>query len=352
MTGRRTRLSLLGCLLFVTLVMGLTAVPLHEFLYFRILLGLIVLAALWAWAKEVRQAPLLRLVAHGGFVCFVAASLASLPTKRQVTVVAYPDIPVNFGMTGHSQQLLPFALTLRTFSDEGGYASALSLGGHDDTVRVNHPVSHDGWKIYQMGGDATTGQSTLLCVHDAWERVRAISLWLILVAGALAALARPLKRGMWQAAVVVLIFGVYAYVVILRPRLFHTTVPVLQSAWFVPHVTVYILAYAVMTVATLRSLFGATPPRGLVRMGWGLLTMGMVMGALWAKESWGDFWGWDPKETWALATWLAYLIYLHGGAEAKRWQERLLLVFAFLLLQMCWWGVNYLPAASHSVHVY
>ena len=41
------------------------------------------------------------------------------------------------------------------------------------------------------------------------------------------------------------------------------------------------------------------------------MTLGMLMGALWAKEAWGHYWSWDPKETWAAITWLAYLVYVH-----------------------------------------
>lgn len=92
----------------------------------------------------------------------------------------------------------------------------------------------------------------------------------------------------------------------------------------------------------------------LVRIGWGFLTLGIVMGALWAKQAWGDFWTWDPKETWAAATWASYLLYLHARPSLK--DDRYgfaLLIFSFILLQICWWGVNYLPSAKgFSVHTY
>lgn len=94
-------------------------------------------------------------------------------------------------------------------------------------------------------------------------------------------------------------------------------------------------------------------------MGWGFITMGIVMGALWAKQAWGDYWTWDPKETWAAATWLSYLLYMHlrqgQGQEPDKTLRRTLalLIFSFILLQMCWWGVNYLPSAQgFSLHTY
>lgn len=141
--------------------------------------------------------------------------------------------------------------------------------------------------------------------------------------------------------------------------------PALQSVWFVPHVIVYMFAYAMMGAVTLFALYlwlrkrEATAEElgvcdNLVRIGWAFLTLGMIMGALWAKQAWGDYWTWDPKETWAAATWLSYLLYLHLRPHLKDNNIAFaLLCFSFLLLQMCWYGINYLPSAQGaSVHVY
>ena len=142
--------------------------------------------------------------------------------------------------------------------------------------------------------------------------------------------------------------------------------PALQSVWFVPHVIVYMFAYAMMGAVTLFALYlwfrrskqPSTEELGvcdnLVRIGWAFLTLGMVMGALWAKQAWGDYWTWDPKETWAAATWLSYLLYLHLRPHIKDNNVTFaLIIFSFLLLQMCWYGINFLPSAQGmSVHTY
>jgi Cytochrome c biogenesis factor len=86
----------------------------------------------------------------------------------------------------------------------------------------------------------------------------------------------------------------------------------------------------------------------LVYVGLAFLTIGMLFGALWAKEAWGHYWSWDPKETWAAITWLAYLIYVHYR-QLQLHRERLalwIIIISFVLLQMCWWGINYLPSAQ------
>ena len=146
-----------------------------------------------------------------------------------------------------------------------------------------------------------------------------------------------------------------------------TLMPALQSPWFAPHVIVYMFAYAVLGAATVMAIyllffkkdaiadeeFDITD--NLVYVGLAFLTIGMLFGALWAKEAWGHYWSWDPKETWAAITWLAYLVYVHYR-QLPRHHERLalwMLIGSFVLLQMCWWGINYLPSAQgSSVHTY
>jgi ABC-type transport system involved in cytochrome c biogenesis permease subunit len=144
-----------------------------------------------------------------------------------------------------------------------------------------------------------------------------------------------------------------------------TLMPALQSPWFAPHVIVYMFAYAVLGAATVLAVFLLFKKKSLtsemdiadnlVYVGLAFLTIGMLFGAMWAKEAWGHYWSWDPKETWAAITWLAYLIYVHYR-QLPRHKERLALwslIISFALLQMCWWGINYLPSAQgSSVHTY
>jgi ABC-type transport system involved in cytochrome c biogenesis permease subunit len=146
-----------------------------------------------------------------------------------------------------------------------------------------------------------------------------------------------------------------------------TLMPALQSPWFVPHVVVYILGYALLGVSTLVSVYGLYQhyfgtfetkvillADNLVYLGFSFLTCGLLFGALWAKQAWGHYWTWDPKETWAFLTWLGYLLYIH-----MRWQHPKkislslwILSLSFLLLMVAWFGINYLPSAQNSVHVY
>ena len=139
--------------------------------------------------------------------------------------------------------------------------------------------------------------------------------------------------------------------------------PALQSPWFAPHVIVYMFSYAMLGAAVLVALWMLAKKSecemamadDLVNVGLAFITIGMLFGAVWAKDAWGHYWSWDPKETWAAATWLLYVVYLHlrHACPAKKRQALALLIVAFVCLQMCWWGINYLPSAQgNSIHTY
>ena len=99
--------------------------------------------------------------------------------------------------------------------------------------------------------------------------------------------------------------------------------PALQSPWFTPHVIVYMFAYAMLGAATVMAVYLLWfKKKGIERhemalcdnltyVGLAFMTLGMLSGAVWAKAAWGHYWAWDPKETWAAATWFSYLAYIH-----------------------------------------
>lgn len=168
---------------------------------------------------------------------------------------------------------------------------------------------------------------------------------------------------------------VFVCVNLFKPEIHSTTLmPALQSPWFAPHVIVYMFCYALFGAATCVALFLLVKKKNslsqtegndsamalvdnLVSVGLSFMTIGMLFGALWAKEAWGTYWSWDPKETWAAITWLCYLVYihcrLHKQSSARKKFCLSFLIFSFICLQMCWWGINYLPSAQgKSIHTY
>lgn len=172
----------------------------------------------------------------------------------------------------------------------------------------------------------------------------------------------------WIFSFTTLLATVFVLINILKPEIHSKNLmPALQSPWFAPHVIVYMMAYALLGAAFAMSVYliffgrknsisGYMPMvDNMVHVGYAFLTFGILMGAVWAKAAWGHYWSWDPKETWAAVTWFAYLGYIHYRLSHSC-DDRLalvMLIINFCLLQMCWWGINYLPSAQgSSIHTY
>lgn len=151
----------------------------------------------------------------------------------------------------------------------------------------------------------------------------------------------------------------------------NTLVPVLKSPWLMFHVAVIVAAYGFFGISFLLgitnlSLMAFTKNSLVVTyrikelsiinnlsllVGLALMTAGTFLGAVWANESWGRYWGWDPKETWALITVVVYAIVTHLHMVRKwnnPWIFNLLSVLAFSSVLMTFLGVNYFLSGMHS----
>jgi cytochrome c-type biogenesis protein CcsB len=154
-------------------------------------------------------------------------------------------------------------------------------------------------------------------------------------------------------------------------------VPALQSNWLMMHVTVMILSYAALILGSLLSIGFLVITSGnntnwplsnkisyrlnlaktldnlsyrVLGLGFPLLTIGILSGAVWANEAWGSYWSWDPKETWALLTWLVFAIYLHTRLT-KGWEGKkpaLIASLGFVTVWICFLGVNLIGEGLHS----
>lgn len=170
-------------------------------------------------------------------------------------------------------------------------------------------------------------------------------------------------RYRWILSFTAVLSLVFCMINIFKPEIHdQSLMPALQSPWFIPHVTVYMFSYSVFGCAFILSCIGCFRHKAdylatldqLVYNGLAFLTLGMLSGSLWAKEAWGNYWSWDPKETWAVITWFGYLLYIHLRLmrNVSPRYLYLVLILSFVGLQICWYGVSYLPSAAQSVHVY
>lgn len=143
--------------------------------------------------------------------------------------------------------------------------------------------------------------------------------------------------------------------------------PALKSNWLIAHVITCFLGYAGFGISAALSLMYLLTGKGsnedshsalvmdnliyqTVVVGFILLTAGIVTGAVWAEIAWGRYWGWDPKETWSLITWLVYAALLHSrfmrGWHGKRIAWFSIIGFACVLFT--YFGVNLLLTGLHS----
>jgi cytochrome c-type biogenesis protein CcsB len=151
--------------------------------------------------------------------------------------------------------------------------------------------------------------------------------------------------------------------------------PALHSVWFVIHIIAAATAGAAFNIGGLAAILylvrTRAEERGTVRgylarvpasdvldrvsyrchaFAFPLWTFTIAAGAIWAQYAWGRFWGWDPKETWSLVTWIVYAVYLHARATAG-WKGRRAAVVAVIGLASFWFnfiGVNLLVSGLHS----
>jgi ABC-type transport system involved in cytochrome c biogenesis permease subunit len=140
-------------------------------------------------------------------------------------------------------------------------------------------------------------------------------------------------------------------------------IPALRSAWLILHVSfsfvgeAFLVASFIAALAFLTSRDKAKKNRydrvcyASVAVGYPIFTVGaLVFGAVWAEQAWGTWWSWDPKETWALVTWLGYTLYLHLRLTRKRSDAlpSIIAAAAFLCALFTFFGVNYLLPSLHA----
>ena len=152
-----------------------------------------------------------------------------------------------------------------------------------------------------------------------------------------------------------------------------TLVPVLDSYWLMIHVAVIVASYGPFTLgmilgATALLLMILTNKKNKKKMdlnikeitiitemaltvGLVMLTIGNFLGGQWANESWGRYWGWDPKETWALISIMVYAFVIHARLVPGlrgRWLFNVFAIFAYASIMMTYFGVNFYLTGLHS----
>ena len=176
---------------------------------------------------------------------------------------------------------------------------------------------------------------------------------------------------------IILLIISFATLILPKPMQYSSPlVPSLQSNWLMMHVSMMMFSYSILILGSLLSILmlvliktknnnsslnSLVTNKNLlinldnwsyrtIGLGFPLLTIGIISGAVWANEAWGSYWSWDPKETWALITWLIFAAYIHARLS-KGWSGEKVAILGscgFFGVWICYLGTNFLGQGLHS----
>ena len=379
---KNTTLITIGVLLLFLIVEGFSGIPVHESIPYVVCLLVLMLILGCVVVKRAVQYSLRNtafLLTHAGlFMVLLFGCLGSLKFQK-LYVRAFPEVSENIAFDEkHYVFQIPFQITLKNFEAEfydnhqpKSYEAEVILTNDDVekhvTLAVNYPTRFMGYDVYLSSYDRTNPQEpdfvVFLVIYDPYVFAKYFGIIVLLAGLFLSIWNLPFAKNRVLTLFVAL-FGLGFSYMPFGPYLLGKKflVPALQSLWFVPHIAVYMLAYGALAIACLLSVYTLFRRKETIErstdfslnLGISLMGTGLLFGALWAKTAWGDFWSYDLKETWAAIAWFAFLGVLHFryACQHRRRLLAILIIIAFLLLQMCWFGVNYLPDFLRSLHRY
>ena len=358
---------------------------------FIALWGVAAVSGLWFLLERGAARKPFTLLLHVAFALILAGALITHLTGLNGAIHLREGEPTaTFELDDESPATLPFSLELKEFRIEydpgtrniSDYVSELTLRDpepRDITISMNHILKYRGYRFYQADYDED-GQGSILAVsRDPWGVGVTYAGYLLLLVSMIAyffqrettygaarhAIRR--RRAPGQGRRVWRIVLIAAGCALLRlwwldafPK--GPLMPVLRSPLLFLHMIPIMVSYALFGVLALLGIVGLLVRRevserlrnvSLVMLcpAVFLLTFGTFLGAVWANISWGNYWAWDPKETWALVTLLVYSFPLHGKALKAFDNLRFFhafLVVAFLCVLITYFGVNMLLGGMHS----
>ena len=316
-------------------------------------------AIFWFVKRKVRRPSVV--VLHLSFVVILAGALLTSLTAVRGVVPLRKGIPTNEYLTRdmHLHQL-PFTLCLDDFriecyegsDDPSDYISHVTIDGKPVTISMNHIASYSGVRLYQMDFDADLQGSILAMNCDPWGIPVTYGGYALLFVSLLWMLVDP--KGQFRVSLrqlqphrflllTIPLLVVYAFLLVHFLGKYSEAnhpLPVLNS-WLLPvHVSTIIMAYLLLFVAIFQ--------RSMLYPALTFLGYGIFIGAIWANVSWGNYWSWDPKETWALITLMVYAVPAHKSLRFSANTYHLYMTLAFLTILMTYFGVNYFLGGMHS----
>ena len=354
--------------------------------WFVFLWAMLALAGCWLmYKRKMWKQPSVMLL-HLSFLVILLGALATYLTSHKGMVHLREGETCRTYWVKNEQGLytltedMPFYLALKKFQilyDADGitpadYVShvliATKEGKEETTISMNNIGRVKGFRIYQTSFDDDLGGSVFTISYDPWGTAITYAGYLLLAISMIWVSVKiqsskfkiqnsetkekkeklsknpQLSTFNFQLSTLLLAVGgtvMASYMVIAICR--SPLVPILRSPYLFIHVGTIMLSYILLVVSILR--------REVLRPAVFLLATGIFLGAVWANVSWGTYWSWDPKESWALITLLVYSVPLHS--KSLPWfnsmrNYRIYSLLAFACLLMTYFGVNFLLGGMHS----
>ncbi len=357
-----------------------------EYIYhsplFCLLWGILALLGGWVCYREKIWRKVSSGLLHLSFiVILLGAGISFFTSKKGVVHLRIGQQTFRFVEQKEGLLLdLPFTLSLDTFyveyypgtENHSDYVSvvrcsALEEGKHSVTIAMNKVFDCKGYRFYQASYDEDERGTVLSVNYDPWGTGVSYAGYLLL---ALSMVGMLLSRsGEFRFLLRQPVFGVVVVTcLILGGCLFYWCVgrrapliPVLNSPLLYVHVSLIMISYTLLAFMLVNGILALCLPRkahGLMMLSRlllypavFLLGLGIFVGAVWANVSWGRYWAWDPKEVWALITFMIYALPFHTNSFAcfrKPKFFHIYLIVAFLTVLMTYFGVNFFLGGMHS----
>ena len=330
--------------------------------------------------RKVRRASVV--VLHLSFVIILAGALLTHLTAVRGVVPLRKGIATNEYLTRDMYlHKLPFIICLEDFEIKfyegtdmpSDYVSHVTIDGKPCTISMNQIVSQKSVRLYQSDYDMDLQGSILAMNSDPWGIPVTYCGYALLFVSLVWMLIDPKGKFRQQLSILrqqrfpIVIFTGFllsCFILLLYHFLgkysaVNHPLPVLNSRLLPLHVSTIMMAYTLLLLTFIVSLVGVAMPKQRQKMyhfsqfllfpALMLLCYGIFIGAIWANVSWGTYWSWDPKETWALITLMIYAAPAHRTfSNLSTMKYHIYMALAFFTILMTYLGVNYFLGGMHS----
>jgi len=357
--------------------------------WFAVLWGTVALLGILYVVKHIRKRPVLWSLHISLLLILLGALLTELTAKHGTLNLARGDDMVMFS-TNNSYYDMPIKIRLDSFEVKYypksrmpyDYISHVTVtdkaDGHSfrQDISMNKILCYKNYRYYQMSYNPEDNSSVLVVNYDPYGiTISYLGYYLLFISFIwmlfdkhcgfriiLSSLSDKQRKSLLISLLTIVVIAIVGVIFMVRSKVY--LMPVLRSRLLYVHVSALVISYFLMGVIfvvaniSLIRHFCHKEIRTLTRYSrlllypsLALMGIGIFLGAIWANISWGNYWSWDPKETWALIAFLVYSAGVHSRVLKSLSNDvfyNTYMIFTFIILLMTYLGVNYYLNGMHS----